>query len=75
MNIFLNDLENHSFLSSMFLCVKKIIPCLEKDNYVNLPANINKYFSINQMPIISSRYWNMVHGNNPEEVKQDEEGM
>ncbi len=36
---------------------------------------LNKYFSINQMPIISSRYWNMVHGNNPEEVKQDEEGM
>ena len=42
-NIFFNDLENHSFLSSMFLCVKKIIPCLEKDDYVNLPANINKY--------------------------------
>lgn len=36
---------------------------------------LNKYFSINQMPIISSRYWNMVHGNNPKEVKQDEEGM
>jgi multimeric flavodoxin WrbA len=36
---------------------------------------LNKYFSINQMPIISSRYWNMVHGNNPEEVKQDKEGM
>ena len=36
---------------------------------------INKYFGINQMPIISSRYWNMVHGNNPEEVKKDEEGM
>jgi hypothetical protein len=27
------------------------------------------------MPIISSRYWNMVHGSNPEEVKQDKEGM
>ena len=27
------------------------------------------------MPIISSRYWNMVHGGNPEEVKKDEEGM
>ena len=36
---------------------------------------LNKYFGINQMPIISSRYWNMVHGNTPEEVKQDEEGM
>ena len=36
---------------------------------------INKYFGINQMPIISSRYWNMVHGKNPDEVRQDEEGM
>lgn len=34
-----------------------------------------KYFSFHQMPVISSNYWNMVHGNTPEEVKQDEEGM
>ena len=27
------------------------------------------------MPVVSSQYWNMVHGNNPEEVKQDLEGM
>ncbi len=36
---------------------------------------INKYFTISEMPIISSRYWNMVHGSNPEQVMQDEEGM
>ncbi len=36
---------------------------------------LNKYFGITQMPIISSRYWNMVHGSTPEEVKKDEEGM
>lgn len=36
---------------------------------------LNKYFQINEMPIISGRYWNMVHGSNPEEVKQDLEGM
>lgn len=36
---------------------------------------INKYFMIQQMPIVSSRYWNMVHGNTPEQVMQDEEGM
>ncbi|MCR5449745.1 MAG: flavodoxin family protein [Solobacterium sp.] len=36
---------------------------------------INKYFLHQQMPIISSRYWNMVHGNNAEEVLQDEEGL
>ena len=36
---------------------------------------LNKYFQINQMPIISGRYWNMVHGATPDEVKQDKEGM
>ena len=36
---------------------------------------LNKYFGITQMPIISSRYWNMIHGGTPEEVKKDEEGM
>ena len=36
---------------------------------------LNKYFGISNMPIVSSQYWNMVHGNNPEEVLKDEEGM
>jgi len=36
---------------------------------------LNKYFTISSMPIVSSQYWNMVHGNTPEEVKQDLEGM
>lgn len=36
---------------------------------------LNKYFTINQMPIVSSQYWNMVHGNMPEDVLQDLEGM
>lgn len=36
---------------------------------------INKYFTISQMPVVSSQYWNMVHGNNAEEVKQDLEGL
>lgn len=36
---------------------------------------LNKYFTISQMPIVSSQYWNMVHGNTPEEVKQDLEGL
>jgi multimeric flavodoxin WrbA len=36
---------------------------------------VNKYFTIMEMPVISSRYWNMVHGTNPDEVKKDIEGM
>ncbi len=36
---------------------------------------LSKYFGIRQMPIISSTYWNMVHGSTPDEVRQDREGM
>jgi multimeric flavodoxin WrbA len=36
---------------------------------------INKYFTINQMPVISSRYWNEVHGSTKEDVEKDEEGL
>ena len=36
---------------------------------------LNKYFMIRNMPVVSSQYWNQVHGNTPEEVLQDIEGM
>ena len=36
---------------------------------------LNKYFTISNMPVVSSQYWNMVHGNTPEEVLQDLEGL
>ncbi|MBQ8941741.1 MAG: flavodoxin family protein [Firmicutes bacterium] len=36
---------------------------------------LNKYFTITEMPVVSSNYWNMVHGNSPEEVLKDEEGV
>lgn len=36
---------------------------------------INKYFGITQMPIISTRYWNMAFGRKAEDVTKDEEGM
>ena len=37
--------------------------------------DLNKYFGIRQMPVVSSTYWNMVHGSKPEDVKKDEEGL
>jgi len=36
---------------------------------------LNKYFSISGMPIAASQYWNEVHGNTPDDVRKDEEGM
>ncbi len=37
--------------------------------------DITKYFTIVEMPVVSSTYWTMVHGNTPEQVKQDTEGL
>lgn len=36
---------------------------------------LNKYFTISQMPVVSSQYWNSVHGYTPEDVRNDKEGM
>ena len=36
---------------------------------------LNKYFTICEMPVVSSCYWNQVHGSTPEDVMKDEEGV
>jgi multimeric flavodoxin WrbA len=36
---------------------------------------LNKYLAISEMPVISSQYWNMVHGSTPAQVRQDLEGL
>ncbi|MDR1867374.1 MAG: flavodoxin family protein [Treponema sp.] len=36
---------------------------------------LNKYFTIAQMPVVSSCYWNSIHGFTPEDVLKDEEGV
>ncbi|MDR0434235.1 MAG: flavodoxin family protein [Gracilibacteraceae bacterium] len=36
---------------------------------------LNKYFTFCNMPVVSSQYWNAVHGNKPAEVHQDAEGL
>ena len=36
---------------------------------------LNKYFTINNMPIVSANYWNNIHGNNAIEARQDAEGL
>ena len=60
-------------------------------NFINKPAaaiiscrrggasaaldQLNKYFTIRCMPVVSSNYWNMIHGSNAQEAMKDEEGM
>lgn len=36
---------------------------------------LNKYFTINHMPVVSSQYWNIIHGMMPGDVLQDAEGL
>lgn len=36
---------------------------------------ITKHFTISNMPVVPSNYWNIVHGSKPEDVRQDLEGM
>lgn len=72
-----------SFLDRAFYSGKKffeykpgaaIVSCRRAGSTAAL-EQLNKYFTISNMPVISSQYWCMVHGNTPEEVKEDIEGM
>lgn len=36
---------------------------------------LNKYFTISEMPVASSTYWNIIHGGKPGESEQDAEGI
>jgi multimeric flavodoxin WrbA len=36
---------------------------------------LNKYFTISNMPVVPSQYWNATHGTTPDETRQDAEGM
>ena len=51
-----------------------VVSCRRGGNTATFDV-LNKYFTISQMPVVSSRYWNMVYGSNAEEVQQDEEGL
>lgn len=71
-----------SFLDRMFYASSghenklgaAVVSCRRAGSTASLDA-LNKYFTIYQMPIVSSCYWNMVHGNTKEEVEQDVEGL
>ncbi len=36
---------------------------------------LNKYFTIVNMQVVGSQYWNMVHGFTPDDVRKDKEGL
>lgn len=65
----------HAFKSKLlFKPAAAIVSCRRAGSSSTFDA-LNKYFTIYNMPVVSSSYWNGVHGNTPEEVVQDLEGM
>jgi len=71
------------FLDRLFHCGKRrmagkiaagVVSCRRGGGSASFDR-LNKYFTISHMPVVSSQYWNQVHGNTPEEVRQDAEGL
>lgn len=52
-----------------------VIACARRAGTTASLDVLGKYLGIKQMPIVASSYWNMVHGNAPEEIFEDKEGM
>lgn len=69
---------DRAFCSKMELYANKpaaaIVSCRRGGAQGGFEA-LNRYFTIANMPVVSSNYWNEVHGNTPEEVRHDLEGM
>ena len=51
-----------------------VVTCRRGGNTATFDV-LNKYFSMNNMPIATSQYWNMVHGGSAEKVLEDKEGL
>ena len=75
----------HSYLDRLFYSTKG---CIDKTMKVGATVvasrragstsvfdDLNKYFTISSMPIVSSTYWNEVHGFTKEDVEKDLEGL
>ncbi len=51
------------------------VACARRAGTTATLDTLNKYFTINEMPVVSSSYWNMVHGFTPADVERDLEGL
>lgn len=51
------------------------VVCARRGGCSSTFDELNKYFTLSNMPIASSQYWNSVHGGAPGQAQMDEEGM
>ena len=66
------------FYSSHFDKTMKVgasVVCARRGGLSATYDELNKYFSISSMPIVSSNYWNSIHGRIPGEAINDPEGI
>lgn len=71
---FLDRLFYSSSFSKQMKVGASVVSCRRGGNTATFDV-LNKYFTISQMPVASSTYWNQVHGFNAEDVKKDAEGL
>ena len=71
---FLDRLFYSSGFSKQMKVGAAVVSCRRGGNTASFDA-LNKYFTISGMPVVSSTYWNQVHGFSAEDVKKDLEGL
>ena len=71
---FLDRLFYSTSFSKQMKVGASVVSCRRGGNTATFDV-LNKYFTISQMPVASSTYWNQVHGFNAEDVKRDAEGL
>lgn len=74
----LKALLDRMFYSARFNRTMKVGACVLSSRRAGSTSaydDIVKYFSISNMPIATSSYWNEVHGNTKEDVEKDLEGL
>lgn len=71
---FLDRLFFSTPFSKQFKVGAAVVSCRRGGNTATFDA-LNKYFTISGMPVVSSTYWNQVHGRTKEDVMKDLEGL
>ena len=77
-NATLSAFLDRLFYNTQFDKTMKVGACAVAARRGGLSAafdQLNKYFTITGMPVASSQYWNGIHGREPGEARQDEEGL
>lgn len=75
LSLFLTNLFAHIDKSKLIMKPAASVTSARRAGTVSALDQMNKFFSFHQMPIVSSSYWPMLHGNSAEEAKKDFEGL